>query len=273
MDKLKLKSIVIDTISGLQISNHVEAQKVRGKLKQDEWNDTGIDFTNLFFGLRDLGFTLVLIFGFEGRGKTYGIKSLNPSEYLWFNADGKPPTFRYDPKIPEQAEKGKEFSKWYGTITKPGPLMKVPTKTKRMSFDEILKQVAMIKACVKTPNLEVCFDENPIAFLIGHSFMMKGPDNELFETLRVLGKVSTKFGPESTTTITGIAEVNVQNGKPVHELRIQTLGQDSARAPEGMFEGSHIPNSYQLIVDSIDEYYGHKAPSTEEPSEPQSKQK
>ena len=81
MDKLKLKSIVIDTISGLQISNHVEAQKVRGKLKQDEWNDTGIDFTNLFFGLRDLGFTLVLIFGFEGRGKTYGIKSLNPSEY------------------------------------------------------------------------------------------------------------------------------------------------------------------------------------------------
>ena len=264
MQKLKLKSFIVDTSSHLQNKEFIDKFKEKGKPKQDDWNDYGIDISNFFNSIRELGFTLVLVLGNEGRGKSYGMKALIPGSYLWFNADKKPATFRYDPKDAEQAAKGVEFKKWYGTISNPGPLMKVSTTANKMSFDQIIKQITMIKACVKTPTLEVCFDENPIAFVLAHSHMEKGPDGELFQKMRILGKSATKYGPEGLPDIIAICEINMQNGLPVHEFRIKSLGLDSARCPEGMFDGKiRIPNNYQLITTEIDEYYGFETVASE----------
>lgn len=265
MQKLKLKSFIVDTSTHLQNKDFIDRFKEKGKPKQDDWNDYGIDIANFFNSIRDLGFTLVLVLGSEGRGKSYGIKSLMPGKYLWFNADKKPATFRYNPKDSEQAAKGAEFAKWYGTISNPGPLMKLSSARNKMSFDQIIQQLTRIKACVKTPDLEVCFDENPIAFVLAHSYMEKGPDGEMYQKMRILGKSATKYGPEGLADITAICEISIQNGLPVHEFRVKTLGLDSARCPEGMFDGAlRIPNSYQLIVDEIDSYYGFNTEQTNE---------
>lgn len=266
MDNILLKSVVLDTINIIQNRELIAKYVKSGKPKQDDWNDYGVDISNFIMQLKAEGFTIVLVLGEEARGKSYGIKKLTPKTYLWFNADSKNPTFRYNEKKPEEAVMKVDFEKWYGSVNAPGALMRTMNPKNPMSYDSILEQLKVIKNGVKTASLTVKLDPNPIMFILGHLHTEKTANGTSVQKLRIIGKSATKYQIEGLADMLLLAEVDVENGKPVRRFRTQSFGYDNARCPEGMFEDEngnelvYIPNDYQLVVDAIDSYYNFPKP-------------
>lgn len=189
--------------------------------------------------------------------KSYGIKTLTPGEYVWFNTDKKNATFA---KLDDAGQPDKNFKKFYGTKTKPGPLMKLTGgldnkgNTLHISYDSIIKDCEALKKGVKTPDFDIILDEAPIAFIIGHLTEVKGPNGEIRLALKVLGKMPTKMQIAGLVETCLISEMKIEGNKPVGQFLTQNDGTTSARSPEGMFPTLYIPNDFKYVINCIDNY-------------------
>src|SRR5437899_12224982 len=91
MNDKKYRSIILDTINGVQNKLYLRHLKDVGKANYDMWRDYGTEILDLYDWMKRLDdVVLVQVLGHEGTGKTVGGSFLNPEETAWLNADGKP---------------------------------------------------------------------------------------------------------------------------------------------------------------------------------------
>jgi hypothetical protein len=243
MENIVIQSIVVDTLNEIQNAQYGAALKKKGKANFDDWTDYGVDLYMFIKQLVNFGFEIVLILGKEGSGKSYGMKSLTPGTYVWFNADAKNPTFKRDDLHKSLYGFKPNFKDG------PGPLMKIPK-----TYDEIIGAITSLKGGITTPTYKLSLTERPIAFLLGHTEEYKGPEGEIMQRLKVLGKLATKMNVSGLFEHTYMSEMTLQGGKAVGRFRVQNNGTDSARSPEGMYDEVYIPNDYNYIINAINNY-------------------
>lgn len=232
-----IKSIVIDTLNAIQNAQYAKLLEKKGKATHDDWTDYGVDIYLFMERLKELGFENILILGKEGSGKSYGMKTLAPGEYVWYNADKKNPTFTRTP----------EHFKLYGTKTNPGLLMKLPT-----DYDEIVKSATDLKKGITTPNFSIKLDKAPVAFIIGHTEEYRNSNGGMNQRLRVLGKLATKMQIEGQVEQCFYSEVSIEDNKPKGYFRTAGDGNDTCRTSEGLFSSIRIPNDFQNILNSLE---------------------
>jgi hypothetical protein len=223
----KIKTIVIDTLNGLQNDQWMAMQK---KAANDDWFDFSKDIYNFIVELTKLGFEIVLVPGYEGTGKSYGMKTLEPGTNIWYNCDNKNPTW--------EGGRGE-----YGTKQNPTKYQIVPE-----DYNEILEH---IKAGQEAGG----FDEKviPVAYLLCHIEEFKS-GNETRQRMKTLGKMASKMNIEGKMEHVYYTQVKKEGGKVTYNLLTQNTGLNSGRSPEGLFKDERIPNDYNLIFNAIQAY-------------------
>lgn len=223
----KFKTIVVDTLNGLQNDEWMSMQK---KAAHDEWFDFGKEIYKFILDLQDLGFEVVLVPGYEGTGKSYGMKTLEPGTNMWYNCDNKNPTW----------EGGRTV---YGTKKAPTAYQVIP-----QDYNEIIDHIR--------EGIEAgAFDEKviPVAFLLCHIEEYKsGPDTR--QRMKTLGKVATKMNIEGKMEHVYYTQVKKEGGKLTYSLLTQNTGLNSGRSPENLFKEEKIPNDFNLIYEAIQKY-------------------
>lgn len=226
------KTVCVDTINAIQNNQHMETLDKGTMMTRDKWKDYGVHIYNFLLDLQRLGFEIVLVLGYEGSGKSYGIKYLNPETNIWFHTDDKKVTFKG----------GKQAYFEDGDYTKPKPNYRVPK-----DYDEIIKTLTNVKA-------KGLMAPNPIAFVTGHIEDYKSEDGEIRQRLKVLGSMATKFNIEGKVTHCYYTSIMKKGDKIEYKLRTQNTGSNTGRSPEGAFEELYIDNNFQTIVDAIEAY-------------------
>lgn len=230
---IEIKSIVVDTLNTIQDNQYTEDAK--SVIQQSTWKDYGIDLNGFINFLVKSGFELVFIIGESGTGKSFGMKTLKPKEFIWFNTDHKNSSWQIT----------KEFYEAYGTRTDPKDFMRLPT-----TYKEITSTITALAKGVDTKEDKIKLSNSPVAFLLGHPEEYR-VNEQVKRRLRTLGKLSSKLGLEGKSLYTFYTQV-VTNFKGVSEflLTTQNSGFDTARTPEGLFLPS-IKNDFQFILNSI----------------------
>lgn len=224
----KIRSIVVDTFTAFQ-KKEILSKWEHGKASQDDWKDYGTDICLFINRLVERGFTCVGILGYEGTGKTFGMKYLEPGTNIWYNADGKNPTFKGGKQV-------------YGTIAQPTIYMKLPS-----TYDEVIRS---IDKTIAGGHMVA----EPVAFLIGHIEDYKSTDGRIRQRLRTLGKLTKTMNVEDMLTMCYYTDVMMEGDKPVYRFRTQNSGSDTCRTMEQMHETLYIPNNFQMILDAIENY-------------------
>lgn len=228
MSDIKIKSIVVDTFTAFQ-KNEILEKWEKGKAQLDDWKDYGTDIVLFIRQLNAKGFTCVGVVGYEGSGKSFGMKALPSGTNVWFNADDKNATWKG----------GKEE---YGTKNSPTRMMKLPK-----SYKEVIDVVDSIK------QLNLLADE-PIAFLLAHIEDYKSVGGQQRQRLKTMGKLANKMNIEDMFNICYYAEVKREGNVVNYTLRTQNSGFDNCRTLEGLHESLHIPNDFNKIIEAIDKY-------------------
>ena len=224
----KIKSIVVDTFTAFQ-KNEILEKWEKGKAQLDDWKDYGTDIVLFARRINDLGFNCVAVLGYEGSGKSFGMKTLVPGTNLWYNADNKNPTWLG----------GKQE---YGTKTQPTKYMVIPK-----TYDDVINHIKLLKS-------KDMFDENPIAFFLAHIEDYKSANGQQRQRLKTFGKLANKVNVEDMFNVCYYTDVRREGDKVNFQLRTQNNGWDTCRSNEGMHTTAYIPNDYKLIIDAIENY-------------------
>ncbi len=224
-EKKKIKSICVDTLTGIQTEEYMRDKKKPG---HDKWKDYSQDIYTFMGDLQRMGFELILIIGEPGVGKSSGMRTLPHDTNIWYNADNKNPVW----------EGGKVE---YGTKVSPRtPFHVVPT-----SYTDI---TAHIKAGID----KGMFEEERYAFLTGHVETFKS-GSETMQRLKTLGNMANKMQLEGKLESVFYAKVEKDNNNINYILETQNNGFNTARSPQNLFEPK-IENDYKFILDKLINY-------------------
>lgn len=221
-------AVVIDTVNALQNDAYVEHMKEKGNPKFDEWRDYGAEILDLYLFLRNMNCDVVQILGREGTGKTVGVRTLDPDETLYLNADNKPLTF---PKA----------SKMYNS------------EKKNLHVPKDYERVKSLISTVITNKLSPKANGRLVVFVLAHTEDFKSSSGDR-ERLRVLGKMATKLNIEGGVVHSYYTWVDPDMSKPdVERYRLLTrnTGYNTGRTPMEMWSEDKIPNDFQLILSKI----------------------
>lgn len=224
--KETIKSICVDTLTGIQNDQYMRDRKKAG---HDKWKDYGQSIWSFISELQDLGFEVVLVLGDPGVGKSTGMRTLTSKTNIWYNADNKNPVW----------EGGKAE---YGKKTSPiSPYHVIPK-----SYADILNHV-------KVGLENNMFSEDRYAILTGHTETYKdGAENK--SRLKVLGNLATKMQLEGRLETVLYAKVEKKDdGTRDYILETQNDGTNTARSPMGLFE-EKIPNDYGFVLEKLSSY-------------------
>ena len=188
--------------------------------------------------LQKLNFEIVLVLGYEGTGKSYGIKYLEPKTCFWYNADNKNPTFK-NIQHGDTTISSREF---YGTKTNPGKFMIIPN-----TYDDITNHLNALKE-------KGFLDDNPIAFLLAHVEDYKSEDGEMRQRLKTLGNLATKMNIEGIVENCFYTKLVSVGDKVEFKLDTKNSGTNTCRSLEDAFNTRYIDNNFQLIYDAIKNY-------------------
>ena len=238
--KKKIKTIVVDTLNQIQNNQYMKMLDRGTMVTRDKWKDFGVEiYMFMVEDLQSMGFETILVLGYEGTGKSFGIKYLPPGTNIWYNADRKNPTFK------NVEYKGSTWParKVYGTKVKPSQFMVLPKNYKDITNHlDTVKKAGML-------------DENPIAFLIAHiDDYRSGDDGEMRQRLKTLGNLATKMNIEGEVENCFYTNLHVDGDKVSYRLDTQNSGKNTARSLEQAFETRYIENNFQIIVEAIDNY-------------------
>ena len=224
-EKVKIRSICIDTLTGIQSEEYMRNEKKPG---HDQWLDYGKDIYVFMSDLQALGFEIILILGEPGTGKSSGMRTLDHDTNIWYNADNKNPVW----------EGGREE---YGKKLAP-----------RSPYHVVPKSYADVISHVKGGIAKGMFKDDKYAFVTGHTEVYKvGMQN--MERLKTLGKVSTKMQLEGKMETVLYSRVEMESGRPRYILETQNNGTNTARSHQNMFEGK-IDNDYKFILDKLSNF-------------------
>ena len=219
---IKVRTICVDTLTQIQENEYMTDIKKPG---HDKWKDYATSIHRFGIELQKLGFELILILGPPGTGKSSGMKTLPSKTNIWFNCDNKNPVW----------EGGKaEYGKKVNPIS---PYHLIPE-----NYSDILNHIKI--------GLEKgMFEEERYAFLTGHLENFKeGIDQRV--RLKTLGTLTNKMQIEGKFEVVLYSKVESEDGDNKYLLETQNNGYNTARSPEGKFEGK-IPNDYNFVIEQL----------------------
>jgi len=222
---VKVRSICIDTLTGIQNEIYMQESKKPG---YDAWMDYGKDIWILISDLQKLGFSLILILGEPGCGKSTAQRNLPHNTNIWYNADNKNPVW----------VGGKEE---YGKKNNPrGPFHVIPK-----TYNDIINHI-------KEGLAKGMFEEDRFAILTGHIEDYKtGLDSK--KRLKTLGKMTTKMQLEGKLETVLYADVRRDSEGSHYILTTENDGMNTARSPMGLFP-EVIENDYNLVINKLLEF-------------------
>jgi len=229
MSEVKVKSIVVDTLTGLMEQEYAEAGRKK-MIDRVKWKDWALDVVHLVNFLNKEGFICVLVTGYPGSGKSHAMKSLPEGTNIWYNCDRKRYTWEGGKKV-------------YGSINKPTKFQVIPK-----DYDEIMGHIKALKS-------KGVFEDDPVAFLIGHIEDYKTKDGQVRQRFKTLGNLTNKLELEAKMTEVLYSEVIVDDNESRQYLfRTIASPTDTCRSSEGMFEEEYIPNDFSYVLKCIDNY-------------------
>lgn len=235
----KIQTICVDTLNAIQNNQYMAMLDKKTMVTRDKWKDFGVDiYAFMVEDLQRLGFEVVLVLGYEGFGKSYGIKFLEPETNIWFNADRKNPTFK-DVEFGDTKVGAREL---YGTKNNPTKFMPMPKTYKDITtYIEGIKQGGLLA-------------ETPVAFLIGHIEDYKASEGEYRQRLKMLGNLASKMNIEGSVEYCLYANI-IRNGQNIqYKLDTKNSGSNTARASEGAFDSKYIDNNFNTVYQAIINY-------------------
>jgi hypothetical protein len=237
-EKIMIKSIVVDTLNAIQNNQYMGMLDKRTMVTRDKWKDFGVDiYAFMIDDLQRLGFEVVLVLGYEGSGKSFGIKYLQPGTCMWYNADRKNPTFK-NVEFDGNKYKAREV---YGTKNKPSNYMFIPK-----TYREITAHIESIQ----TAGL---LAEKRVAFLIGHVEDYKS-DGETRQRLKTLGGLASKMNIEGSVENCFYTKLNTVGDRVEFKLDTSNSGSNTARSLEDAFDARYIDNNFHLVYEAIVNY-------------------
>jgi hypothetical protein len=220
--------VIVDTINAVQNDLYMSMLDRNEMVTRDKWRDFGTDIYMLMDDVKKLKNTeIVLVLGYEGSGKSFGIKGLDPNTTMWLHTDKKGITF----KGGRQNYK-KEFKNYFDT--------------ELINYDEVAKY---IKGC-HTKRIQT---KPFVVFILGHIEDYK-VETQTRQRLKVLGNLATKMNIEGSVTHCYYTYVNKTHNSVEYKLRTVNTGFNTGRSLEGMFKEELIDNNFQLILDGINNY-------------------
>lgn len=235
----KIQTICVDTLNAIQNNQYMGMLDKKTMVTRDKWKDFSVDiYAFMIDDLQRLGFDVVLILGYEGSGKSFGIKFLEPGTNMWYNADNKNPTFK------NVIFGDKEWSarKVYGTKTNPTSYMYIPK-----TFKDITKHIENLKK-------QGLLAENPVAFLTGHVDNYKAEDGDVRQKLKLLGNLAGKMNIEGSVENCFYTKIDALGDNVEYKLDTTNSGSNTARSLEGAFETRYIDNNFHTIYEAIVNY-------------------
>ncbi len=224
-ENVKIRSICVDTLTAIQNEEFMRDTKRPG---HDKWKDYGQGIYSFMSDLQNAGFEIILVLGEPGTGKSSGMATLPHDTNVWYNADNKNPVWKG----------GKEE---YGKKHNPrSPYHVIPH-----SYEDIMKH---INGGIKNG----MFEDERYAFVTGHTETYKVA-NDTKERLKILGKLGTKMQLEGKMETVLYSRVEMEGGNPVFLLETQNNGFNTARSPQGLFEGK-VNNDYNMILNKLSSY-------------------
>lgn len=218
---------------------------------------------------------LILVVGESGRGKSRGIKNLNPSTTAIINIEGKTLPFKeaknfkqipYDVNNPKvslietmkaiskmPAEKVSvvvidSLSKWSDDLY---TYAKEAFKTSRNKYEIPEYHNQAVKEL-----FDIAKTSPQIVIMTGHPDMTQTSLGDTTLNMTVMGgKWKGKLEREATIVFYANARKN-DEGKTEWFFETQSNGVTTAKSPEGMFDSTEIPNDYAYILEKVREYYG-----------------
>lgn len=223
--KKKIKSICVDTLTGIQNEEYMRDRKRPGL---DKWKDYGTDIYSFISDLQRLGFTIILVLGEPGTGKSTGMRTLESGTNIWYNADNKNPVW-----IGGNQEYGKKNAP-------KAPYHVIPT-----SYKDIIDHIeGGLKAGM--------FEDDRYAFITGHIENYKS-GNETMQRLKVLGNLATKMQLEGKLETVLYSTIERDGASNKYLLETQNNGFNTARSPQELFEPK-IENDYKFILDKLSQF-------------------
>lgn len=236
----KINKIVVDTLNAIQNNQYMGMLDKKTMVTRDKWRDFGVDiYAFMIEDLQRFGFEVVLVLGYEGSGKSYGIKFAEPGTLMWYNADNKNPTFRH------VEHGGQKYSarKVYGTKIKPSPYMLIPK-----TYQQITEHLEFMES------QGALDEENRVAFLIAHVEDYKTQNGEMRQRLKTLGNLASKMNIEGSVENCFYTKLNVVGDNVEFKLDTLNSGNNTARSLEGAFESRYIDNNFETIYQAIVNY-------------------
>lgn len=224
-NKVLVKSICIDTLTTFQTNAYMVDKKKPG---HDKWKDYGQDVYAFVLALQELGFELILILGEPGTGKSSGMRTLEHDTNIWYNSDNKNPV-------------------WLGGIAEYGR-----KRTPRAPYHQIPTSYVEVINHIKIGIEKGMFAEERFAFITGHIETYKS-GNETLQRLKTLGNMATQMQLEGKLESVFYSMVEREGAENKYILETQNNGFNTARSPQGLFEGK-IENDYGLILDKLINY-------------------
>jgi hypothetical protein len=228
-ERVPIRSIVIDTMTAFMKEDILQTWSGGKKISHDDWKDYGVELLTFVDKIIKRGFTIVGVFGYEGTGKSAGMKGLETQTNLWFNLDNKNPTWRGG------------FQE-YGSINEKKPFMSLSK-----SYQDVIQTIDLLKEAKR-------FDKEPVAFLLGHLEDYSSVNGEKRQRLKTFGRLSNKMNIEDMFTICLYTSIQMEGGMPQYKLATHNNGYNTARSYEGMFDESYIPNDFGYVINKIDDY-------------------
>lgn len=222
------RCVIIDTINSTQNDEYMSMLDRNEMITRDKWRDFGVNIYMLLDNIKKLpDAEIVLVLGYEGSGKSFGIKGLDPNTTMWLHTDKKGITF----KGGRQNYK-KEFKNY---------------------FDTEIDSYDTLNAFIERTHAKRVKDKPFVVFILGHIEDYK-VEVQTRQRLKVLGNLATKMNIEGSVTHCYYTQINKIPGGVEYKLRTVNTGFNTGRSLEGMFDSELIDNNFQLILDGIDNY-------------------
>ena len=223
---------------------------------------------------------LVIVLGSSGTGKSTSIKTLNPEETVIINVLGKDLPFKgsranytREKKNLVQSAKWDSISSMMQSISKNMPnihnividdaiyIMRTEffDRSKETGFNKYNELADHFRRIIAEGNN---LRSDITVFMMLHTESVEADGSVIGYKASTVGKLLDKmYNPLESVSITLFSQPKYDDkGKPefgfwTHPMKVNGI-EIPAKSPAEMFEEDFIPNSLQLVLDKMHEYYG-----------------
>ena len=223
---------------------------------------------------------LVIVLGSSGAGKSISIKTLNPQETVILNVLGKDLPFKgsranytREKKNLIQSADWSSISTMMNSISKNMPnihnividdaiyIMRTEffDRSKETGFNKYNELADHFRRIIAEGN---SLRPDITVFMMLHTETIEADGSVIGYKASTVGKLLDKmYNPLESVSITLFAQPKYDDkGKPefgfwTHPMKVNGI-EIPAKSPAEMFEEDFIPNSLQLVLDKMHEYYG-----------------